>query len=83
MSTFSHPETDRVGDEASDEILPRVRHRLKASPYLALRLICCSCNGSRLVLHGRVPSYYLKQLAQVTVSQCIAGPAIENRLEVA
>ena len=70
-------------DERSDDVLPRVLHRLQTSPYLALRLIRCSCDGSRLILDGRVPSYYLKQLAQVLAGQCIGGSAIENRLEVA
>ena len=83
MSTLSLPETDRADQKTSDESLPRLRQRLETSPYLALRLVRCSCDGSHLVLHGRVPSYYLKQLAQVLASQCIAGPAIENCLEVA
>jgi BON domain len=60
-----------------------VQQRLNTSPYLALRLIRCSCDDARIILHGRLPSYYLKQLAQTLARQVTEAHEIDNRLEVA
>jgi hypothetical protein len=71
---------------ASSPVKPlshEIQQRLEISPYLALRLIRCSCDGARIILHGRLPSYYLKQLAQTLVRQVSEAHEIDNRLEVA
>jgi len=41
-----------------------VQARFQRSPFLPLRKITCSLHGGVLLLRGRVPTYYLKQLAQ-------------------
>jgi hypothetical protein len=43
-------------------------HRLKASGYGALRGVSCVVESGVLHLHGSVPSYYLKQLAEALVT---------------
>lgn len=83
MPMPSFLQTQPAHEKSSDDALCKVLHRLETSPYLALRLVRCSCQGSRLILHGRVPSYYLKQLAQVVAGQCLGMRTIDNRLEVA
>lgn len=57
---------------------------LRAAPYYALRRVRCSTCEGRLVLHGTVPSYYLKQMAQYLLQRQWSGDLpVENRLEVA
>jgi osmotically-inducible protein OsmY len=56
---------------------------LRKSAYLALRGVSCAWDSGVLTLLGRVPSYYLKQVAQVTVAQVGGVERVENRLEVA
>jgi osmotically-inducible protein OsmY len=41
-----------------------IQDRFQRSPYLPLRNIECRLDDGVLVLRGRVPTFYLKQLAQ-------------------
>ena len=41
-----------------------IQSRFQRSPYLPLRKISCFFHDGVLSLRGRVPTYYLKQLAQ-------------------
>jgi osmotically-inducible protein OsmY len=41
-----------------------IQRRYHRSPYLPLRKIDCFLDDGVLTLRGRVPTYYLKQLAQ-------------------
>ena len=62
-SDGQHPRTPTPTD---DEILEsRVNRVLAASGYAVLRQIRVSSRGGCVHLEGCVPSYYLKQLAQV------------------
>ena len=42
---------------------------LRSSPYSALKHVSCDCQGGVLVLRGRLPTYFLKQIAQEAVAQ--------------
>lgn len=56
--------------------------RLRASPFLPLRnLTCHACDGA-LVLHGKVPTFYLKGLAQSIVTSVEGVAAVVNQVEV-
>jgi hypothetical protein len=55
---------------------------LKESPIPALRRLRVESNGEVLVLSGRVPSYYYKQMAQETVLPHLAGQELVNRIVV-
>ena len=43
--------------------------RLRRSGYLALRGVTCDISGGALRLHGRLPTYYLKQVAQTIAAE--------------
>ena len=62
--------------------LSEARRRLMASPYSALHSVACTFHEGVLVLHGRVASYYLKQLAQATVGHIVGVDEVSNRVEV-
>lgn len=70
--------------KAADKVpcLVEARRRLRSSPYAALHALTCSFHEGVLVLHGRVASYYLKQLAQATVVRIAGVEEVSNRLEV-
>ena len=55
---------------------------LHHSHHLALREIWCEMEGESLVLHGCLPSYFLKQMAQSTVAQAEGVQHIVNDIEV-
>ncbi|HYT89933.1 MAG TPA: BON domain-containing protein [Gemmataceae bacterium] len=56
--------------------------RLRRSSYLALRGVSCAWDAGVLTLRGRLPSYYLKQVAQASVAQVGGVERVENRIEV-
>ena len=73
---------DQVSPSLSD-IEMEVEQKLHFSHHAGLRHITYRIDGGTVVLHGRVPSYYLKQLAQVKVT-CVPGvERVDNRIEVA
>ena len=55
---------------------------LRGSPYLALRNVACDGREGVLVLSGCLPSYYLKQLAQATVTHLEGVKQVVNHIEV-
>jgi len=52
------------------------------SGYAALDFIGCDVEQNRVILYGSVPSYHLKQLAQVFVQRVDGVGRVENRLAV-
>ncbi|RIK88581.1 MAG: hypothetical protein DCC67_00595 [Planctomycetota bacterium] len=52
------------------------------SGYAALSFIGCDVDAGRVVLRGSVPSYHLKQLAQVCARRVDGVAMVENRLTV-
>ncbi len=72
----------RFESDLTSEIEAEVRKSLHVTQHAALRHITCSVHDNTAVLQGRVPSYYLKQLAQVKVT-CVPGiEQVDNRIEV-
>ena len=55
---------------------------LRSNPYLALKNLSCDQRGGVLVLHGSLPTYYLKQVAQEVVAQLEGIEGIDNQIEV-
>ncbi|MBX3415158.1 MAG: hypothetical protein KF708_20910 [Pirellulales bacterium] len=55
---------------------------LAGSGYAVLRQVKCEYHQGTLTLRGRVPSYYLKQIAQAKVLSCVGIMRIENSLQV-
>ncbi|MBL8830148.1 MAG: BON domain-containing protein [Planctomycetaceae bacterium] len=55
---------------------------LLCSPYLPLRQLRCDYHEGVLSIRGRVPTFYLKQLAQTVVSRVPGVEQVANRVEV-
>jgi osmotically-inducible protein OsmY len=52
------------------------------SGYAALAFVSCDINQNLVILSGSVPSYHLKQLAQVFAQRVEGVGRVDNRLEV-
>lgn len=66
-----------------DESVSReAESRLRDSSHLFLRHVRCDYDQGRLQLEGKVPSFYLKQLAQSIVQNVEGVERIDNRLTV-
>lgn len=65
-----------------DEIVESALGRLRSSPYSALKELGCTCRDGTLELRGRLPSYYLKQVAQTLVTGVAGVTTVANRIEV-
>lgn len=57
--------------------------RLRESGYGALRGVSCLAAHEMLVLEGRLPSYYLKQVAQEIAMKVGGKRRVVNRITVA
>ena len=55
---------------------------LTASPLPQLRRLVVTVNDQEVVITGRVPSFYFKQLAQETVKPTLGPRRMLNRVEV-
>jgi osmotically-inducible protein OsmY len=60
----------------------RVEQALRATGYPSLRAVKVSVCGGLVILQGRVPSYYLKQLAQATALDVPGVGELRNDVEV-
>ncbi len=56
---------------------------LTHSPVAHLRRLTVTENDAEVVITGRVPSYYLKQLAQEALRHTLGARRLSNRVEVA
>lgn len=68
---------DALGDR-----LTALRRHFNDSPYRALRLVECRYMGQQITLGGRVPTYYLKQLAQAIALRLLGSQGLINQIEV-
>jgi osmotically-inducible protein OsmY len=59
-----------------------VQCQFQHSPYVALRKITCSANDGILRITGRVPTFYLKQLAQAIAGSMSGVRQVVNELKV-
>jgi hypothetical protein len=56
--------------------------KLHSKPYQALKNVSCGLEDDVLVLQGRLPSYYLKQVAQEAVVRLEGVGAVDNQIQV-
>jgi osmotically-inducible protein OsmY len=56
--------------------------RLEASAYAALKTVRCRFRQGTLVLNGRVPTYFHKQLAQEAIRALPGVTEIANQISV-
>lgn len=83
MSSQAHalaPKTLLSHARESESI--RAELALRSAPYTPLRNVTCRVADGSLELHGRLPSYYLKQVAQTVVISATRALPISNRIEV-
>jgi len=79
-----HGETDRTGSSSAlrdAAVAERAERAVINKDFRFSRGVRCTCDHSVLVLSGRVPSYYLKQLAQAAVVTVEGVEQIENRID--
>jgi osmotically-inducible protein OsmY len=60
----------------------RVDQALQTNPYVNGRLLRFETEGSRVVLQGKVKSYFQKQMAQEVIRKVAGVEEIDNCLEV-
>ncbi len=70
-------------NQAPPRVIEQAEGRLRRRPYRALHQVCCSYRDGVLTLRGRLPSYYLKQIAQTAVAGIEGVRRIDNQIEVA
>lgn len=63
-------------------VLEAARDCLRKSSSTVIRAVSCDYNQGVLVLRGRVPSYYCKQLAQETVARVAGVTEVANAIVV-
>lgn len=73
---------DSLGTSAHCKLLLNVARALRTTGYPALRSLDIEICGGVVILWGRVPSYYQKQLAQETVQRVEGVEGIANGIEV-
>jgi osmotically-inducible protein OsmY len=73
-----------TGQSANPSLTPVeiAQQRLQKSDYVSLRDVRCTADADSLVLRGRVPSFYLKQIAQEIVRASHGVRSIVNEIEV-
>jgi hypothetical protein len=64
------------------DLAERVERALRATGYAPLRNVTVSVRARGVTLDGRVPSYYLKQVAQATALAVSGAHHIRNQLDV-
>jgi hypothetical protein len=67
---------------SSLEVAQLAQARLQTSPYTVLRKVSCGFDQGVLTLHGRLPRYYHKQLAQEAVADLHGVLQVVNQIEV-
>ena len=68
---------------AAQNVLEEAQSRLQHSPYPEVRRVECRFDSGILTLHGRLNSFYQKQLAQAAVADLGCITQIVNRVRVA
>lgn len=64
------------------DIARMAQTRLTKSSYRPVQTVECRFHDGVLILHGRVPSYFHKQIAQEAIRAIEGVGEIENRIEV-
>ena len=57
--------------------------RLRRSGYLAMQHLCCDFRARVVTLRGRLPSYYLKEVALAVAATVEGVERIDDQVEVA
>ena len=75
--------TPSATEQRDRAIEDEARAVLGTSSYQPVRHVSCEVYGQVLILRGRVPSFYMKQIAQTIVRHLLYGSLVlDNQLEV-
>lgn len=80
---LAHAAKDRFIGVSSCNVAAVANGRLHASSHRELRWVDCEYRHGTLVLRGRLPSYFHKQLAQEAVGNLEGVEEVCNEIEVA
>jgi osmotically-inducible protein OsmY len=75
-------EVDPTKSPSTPSILETATRKLRQQDFRFSRCVTCQLHEGVLLLRGRVPSYYLKQLAQTAVVGIKGVEQIDNRIDV-
>lgn len=64
------------------QTIAELHAQLRSSPFFPLRTVTCVYREGRFVLHGCVPTYHCKQLAQSIALGTSGVDRLENQIEV-
>lgn len=67
---------------SSRELLQRVDSAIRGNPHLAKHRVFCQEESGIVVLHGRVRTFFQKQMAQETLKRLAGVEKVINELEV-
>jgi osmotically-inducible protein OsmY len=79
---IEHAKSESPAPPRCQEINLEAEDRFRRSGYFALRDISCDARNGVLHLRGRLPSYYLKQVAQAVAAEVEGVRRVVNRIEV-
>lgn len=69
-------------DAVSEHVATEIHRRLCATGYHVLRFVECEFRDGMVVLRGRVPTYYYKQVAQSMLLTDPCVTSVVNLIEV-
>jgi hypothetical protein len=76
------PESGKLRQLRPQEIVRIAQARLRGSAYAPVRQVICRYDAGSLILAGRLPSFFHKQLAQEAVAHIHPGVRVINQTEV-
>lgn len=79
MSTIPVPTT---GFNSADDLLHRVDLAIKQNPHLSRHQVFCQEEQGIVILHGRVSTFFQKQMAQESLKKLEGVEKVINQLEV-
>jgi hypothetical protein len=84
MDEPTHPMANSAGYPAAHYpgTAELAENKLRRSAYLALQHLSCEFCAGELTLRGRLPSYYLKQVALAVVATVEGVRRIDDQIEV-
>lgn len=68
--------------ESTQDLIHRVDSAIRTNPHLNGHKVFCKEDSGIVVLHGRVSSFFQKQIAQETLKRLDGVERIVNQLEV-
>jgi osmotically-inducible protein OsmY len=82
MTTSSSQRSRDLGGREDDGLRSAALKLLQSSGYAALRRLQCQVTEGVVIVHGIVPSYFLKQMAQTVIQQLDGIQRMTNLVEV-